>query len=91
MQQSLYDQALAFQKTHTHHFTNLNEFKDFFADENPGGFALVYSSDDDSIEPLLKEYKISARCIPLDTFDEQGTCLFTGKPGAKKIIYAKAY
>lgn len=91
MQQSLYDQALAFQKTHTHHFTNLNEFKDFFAGENPGGFALVYSSDDDSIEPLLKEYKISARCIPLSSFEEQGVCLFTGKPGAKKIIYAKSY
>ena len=91
MQQSLYDQALAFQKNHSHHFTSLNEFKDFFANDNPGGFAYVYSSDDESIEPLLKEYKISARCIPLHTIEEHGACLFTGKPGAKKIIYAKAY
>ena len=68
MQQNLYDQALAFQKTHTRYFDYLNEFKDFFAGENPGGFAVVFSSDDESIEPLLKEYKISARCIPLDTF-----------------------
>lgn len=91
MQQALYDQALAFQKNHSHHFTNLNEFKDFFAGENLGGFAYVYSSDDESIDQLLKEYKISARCIPLSTIEERGTCIFTGKPNAKKTIYAKAY
>lgn len=91
IQQALYDKALAFQKTHTHFFDDLDKFKEFFAGENPGGFAVVYSSADASIEPLLKEYKISARCIPLDTFKEHGTCLFTGQPGAKKIIYAKAY
>lgn len=91
MQDSLYQNALEFQKTHSHHFTNLNEFKNFFGGDNPGGFAYVFSSDDESIETLLKEYKISARCIPLDTFAEHGACLFTQKPGAKKIIYAKAY
>ncbi len=91
MQQNLFDKALAFQKTHTRYFDNLNEFKDFFAGDNPGGFAIVFSSDDESIDSLLKEYKISARCIPLSTMQESGTCLFTGKTGAKKIIYAKAY
>jgi prolyl-tRNA synthetase len=69
----------------------LTDFKNFFAGESARGFAIVYSSDDESIEPLLKEYKISARCIPLSTLDERGTCIFTGKPNAKKTIYAKAY
>jgi prolyl-tRNA synthetase len=91
MQKSLYDQALAFQKTHSHFFDDLNQFKDFFAGDNPGGFATVYSSDDESIDSLLKEYKISARCIPLATIEDKGICLFTGKPNAKKTIYAKAY
>lgn len=91
MQQGLYGRALTFQKAYSHTFTNLNEFKDFFANDNSGGFATVYSSDDDSIESLLKEYKISARCIPLNTITERGVCLFTGKPNAQKIIYAKAY
>ncbi len=91
MQQQLFDQAVAFQKNHSRHFDSLNHFKDFFSNDNPGGFAYVYSSDDESIEPLLREYKISARCIPLSSFEETGKCLFTGKPGAKKIIYAKSY
>jgi prolyl-tRNA synthetase len=91
MQQSLYDHALNYQKMHSHEFTNLNEFKDFFAGDNPGGFAYVFSSEDESIEPVLKEYKISARCIPLATMEERGVCIFTGNPGAQKIIYAKAY
>ena len=91
MQQSLFDRAFSYQQAHTHFFDNLSEFKEFFAGENPGGFAYVFSSEEESIEPILKEYKISARCIPLKTFNEQGTCIFTGKPNCKKIIYAKAY
>jgi prolyl-tRNA synthetase len=91
MQQSLYDRALTFQKNHSHHFTNLHEFQDFFGQDNPGGFAYVYSSDDESIDNLLKEHKISARCIPLSVSEERGVCLFTGKSNAKQIIYARAY
>jgi len=91
IQSGLYERALNYQKVHSHHFTNLNEFKDFFANDQANGFAYVYSSDDESIEHLLKEYKISARCIPLATSQETGSCIFTGKQNAKKIIYAKAY
>ncbi|MBS0351879.1 MAG: proline--tRNA ligase, partial [Proteobacteria bacterium] len=91
MQQKLYQKALKFQQDHTHFFDQLADFKNFFADESANGFAVVYSSDDPSIEPLLKEYKISARCIPLSTIEERGTCIFTGKANAKKTIYAKAY
>ena len=91
MQDTLYQNALNFQKTHSHEFTDLNAFKDFFSDDNPGGFAYVFSSDDGSIDALLKEYKISARCIPLNTFEERGKCIFTQKANAKKTIYAKAY
>lgn len=91
MQSKLYQQALQFQKDHTQFFTDLEQFKAYFADENNSGFAIVFSSDDASIEPILNELKISARCIPLETFHESGTCIFTGKPAAKKTIYARAY
>ena len=84
MQQSIYERALPFQKANSYHLTTSEKFKDFFAGENLGGFAYVYSSDDESIEPLLKEYKISARCIPLTIRKNKAICIFTGKPGAKK-------
>lgn len=91
MQELMYERALALQKSRSTPFDDLEKFKEFFAEETSGGFAYVYSCDDDSLEPLLKDLKISARCIPLNTIEEQGTCLFTGKKAAKKIIYAKAY
>ncbi len=91
MQNKLYQHALQFQKDHTQFFNDLNQFKAYFADENNSGFAVVFSSDDANIEPLLNELKISARCIPLETFHESGPCIFTGKPAAKKTIYARAY
>ena len=40
---------------------------------------------------MCKKLKVTARCIPLDAQDEPGTCLFTGKPAERKVIFAKSY
>ena len=40
---------------------------------------------------LLKELKVTIRCVPLDAPEEPGKCIFTGKPSTKRAIFAKAY
>jgi prolyl-tRNA synthetase len=40
---------------------------------------------------LLKELKVTIRCIPLEGAGEPGTCIFTGKPSTKRVVFAKAY
>ena len=42
-------------------------------------------------EEILKELKVTIRCIPLDGDGETGTCLFTGKPSSGRALFAKAY
>jgi prolyl-tRNA synthetase len=95
MQQSLFDRALQLRHDHTVSLNSEAEFRDFFTapDENQihGGFAHCHFSDEDAIEPLLKELKVTVRCIPRENNEEAGTCFFTGKPSAKKAIFAKAY
>ncbi len=39
---------------------------------------------------IKEEIGATARCMPIDSAEE-GTCFFTGKPGARKVIFAKAY
>ena len=56
-----------------------------------GGFAISYALDTPEIENYLKPLKITARCIPESSVHDTGICLFTGKPNAKKMIFAKAY
>jgi prolyl-tRNA synthetase len=34
---------------------------------------------------------VTARCMPLSNNDVAGTCIFTGKPASRKMVFAKAY
>ena len=31
------------------------------------------------------------RCIPFDSVDEEGTCVFSGKPSKFRVLFAKSY
>lgn len=99
MQQALYDRALSFRDEHTVKIDSLEALKAYFTPQSKdesrqeahGGFALVHWVEDAETEKLLKELKITHRCIPLDGPAEEGTCIFTGKPSKKRSILAKAY
>ncbi|RZA25095.1 MAG: proline--tRNA ligase [Proteobacteria bacterium] len=99
MQQTLYDRALKHREENTVKIDSLDELKKFFtaktSDEEKaeahGGFALVHWVEDENTQKLLKEMKISHRCIPLDGPNEEGKCIFTGKPSKKRSILAKSY
>jgi prolyl-tRNA synthetase len=91
IQDGLYARALAYRDAATVELSSQAEFEAFFADGEPGGFAWCFAADVPDYEPLLKSLKVTARNIPLDGNDVAGTCIFTGAPGQKKIIFAKAY
>ena len=97
MQQGLFDRALQLRKDNTVDIDNEADFRAFFTPKNAdtpeihGGFANCYFADEESIDALLKELKVTIRCIPRDNNDTPGTCFATGKPAEKKAIFAKAY
>jgi prolyl-tRNA synthetase len=97
IQQNLFDRALKMREENTRVITNEADFRDFFAPKNAeepeihGGFAICHFADEPSIEPLLKELKVTPRCIPLENNDTPGTCFVTGKPAEKVAVFAKAY
>ena len=39
----------------------------------------------------LKALKVTVRCVPLDGEDEEGRCIFTGRPSKRRGLFAKAY
>ena len=56
-----------------------------------GGFAMTHFDGDPALEAKIKdELGVTVRCIPLAP-GEPGTCPFTGKPSAKRVVWAKAY
>ncbi|MGA2052808.1 MAG: proline--tRNA ligase [Opitutales bacterium] len=94
--------ARAFRKEHTRPLDTKEEIYAYFTPKNPekpeihGGFALAHWSGDAAIEDqLAKDLKVTIRCVPLDTegelAPEPGTCPFTGKPSARRVVLGKAY
>jgi prolyl-tRNA synthetase len=96
IQQNLLAKATDFREQHTRKIDKKSDFYDFFTskkeEEIHGGFALCHWNGDAAVEKKVKEdLNVTIRCIPLDGVEEQGTCIFTGEPSSKRVIFAKAY
>jgi prolyl-tRNA synthetase len=82
---------------HTRDIDSLDEFRAFFTPENEekpeihGGFARCHWHQSETLDEILKDLKVTIRCVPLESPDEPGTCIFTGKPSRRRAIFAKAY
>ncbi|MFR9658778.1 MAG: hypothetical protein SNG04_00005, partial [Rikenellaceae bacterium] len=35
--------------------------------------------------------KATIRCIPVDAVEEDGECIFTGKPSKMRVLFARSY
>jgi prolyl-tRNA synthetase len=100
IQDTLLERAQAHRAEHSRPIDGKDEFYAYFtsprvADNAPtpihGGFALTHFSGDVEVEQKIKdELGVTVRCIPLDK-SEPGTCPFTGKPSAQRVVWAKAY
>ena len=70
--------------------TDILETKDIIA--NKGGFVLAHWDGTTETEEKIKtETKATIRCIPVDAVEEEGKCIFSGKPSNKRVLFAKAY
>ena len=79
----------------------LDEFKALFPvrkneeEELPvDALRFVYAHWDGTRETedrVQKEFKATIRVLPFDGPKEPGTCIFTGKPSARRVVFARAY
>ena len=72
------------------YFENSNQW---IEDGKQGKVAFVRGKwcGDPETESILKEMKITIRCIPFDQSGSEGICLLTGKPATMDVIYARSY
>ena len=104
IQNGLFERALAFQKENTRIVNAKDKFIKFFTPKTKpgaptpihGGFAVAhFCGDPDLEEQIKKEHGVTIRCVPaagqLEGTDEEGKCIFTGKPSKQRVLFAKAY
>jgi prolyl-tRNA synthetase len=90
IQDNLLQKAIDFRAEHTTSVYNFEEFKTAIA--NKGGFVSAHWDGTEETEDKIKDLtKATIRCIPNDAKEEIGTCVFSGKPSSKRVLFAKAY
>src|SRR5690606_4335225 len=90
IQKSLFDKALKFRDSHITEVENFEEFKSVL--ESKGGFISAHWDGTNETEEKIKELtKATIRCIPLNNRQENGVCVYSGKPSKARVLFAKAY
>lgn len=89
IQQNIYNKALNHREELTYTVDTWDEFKEKIEE---GGFILAHWDGTTETELKIKEEtKATIRCIPLDGDKTPGKCIFTGKPSAQRVIFARNY
>jgi prolyl-tRNA synthetase len=97
IQKNLFDRAKKLREDNTQSIDSLADFRAYFTPQNEdqpeihGGFARCHFVDDPRTDEILKEMKVTIRCLPLSEPDEKGACLFTGRASTCRGVFAKAY
>jgi prolyl-tRNA synthetase len=96
MQTGLYAKALAFREANTRRVDTWEEFEAAFAGEGGAGFIVAHWDGSPETEEIItQKTKATIRCIPLEpliaTDAEPGSCVLTGKPSERRVVFAKAY
>ena len=81
---------MSFQQENTKKIVSLDEFIDYFKNNN-GGFAISPWCEAAIDNEVLKELKVTPRNIPFDEDTPNEKCIFTGKDASHYVIFAKAY
>ena len=99
IQSNLLAEATEFRDANMQKIDSMEDFIKFFTPSNTekpeihGGFALCHwAGSNEEEEKIAKDYKVTIRCIPHgDQFTEEGTCILTGKPSNRRVVFSKAY
>ncbi|SHM17299.1 proline--tRNA ligase [Flavobacterium saccharophilum] len=90
IQADLFNKALDYRNTHITEVNSFEEFKEVL--EGKAGFVSAHWDGTAATEEKIKDLtKATIRCIPLNSVEEVGTCVFTGNPSTKRVLFAKAY
>lgn len=90
IQKNVFNKALDYRKEHITPVDTYEEFKNVL--ETKGGFVSAHWDGTSETEDRIKdETKATIRCIPLEAIEESGTCILTGKPSLRRVLFAKAY
>ena len=89
IQEAIYQKALLFREQNTFNVDTWDEFK---VQIERGGFIMAHwDGTAETEEKIKEETKATIRCIPLNSVEQSGKCVYSGKESAKRVVFARAY
>lgn len=91
IQKNIYEKALGFRDRNIIKVDTWDDFKEKIED---GGFLLCHwDGTTETEEKIKEETKATIRCIPIDTAvcEEEGKCVYSGKPSHRRVLFARSY
>ncbi|EKD30840.1 MAG: hypothetical protein ACD_77C00472G0003 [uncultured bacterium] len=90
IQENIYNKAFEFRNKNTF---IVNDWETFKVKIEEGGFLMCHWDGTAETEEKIKnETKATIRCIPLeDAVEEEATCVYSGKPSSRRVIFARSY
>ena len=91
IQKNIYAKALKFRDEH---IIKVDTWDDFKEKIEQGGFLLCHwDGTTETEEKIKEETKATIRCIPIDTAvcEEEGRCVYSGRPSGRRVLFARSY
>lgn len=89
IQNNIFEKARKFREENIREVNSYEEFKE---EIEKGGFIYAHWDGTAETEELIKEEtKATIRCIPEDMDATPGVCMVTGKPSARRVLFARSY
>jgi prolyl-tRNA synthetase len=90
IQTQLFSKALKFREERITEVNDFDAFQSVLLDK--GGFISAHwDGTPETEETIKKQTKATIRCIPLIESPQEGKCVYSGKPSAQRVLFAKAY
>ena len=90
IQANIYKKAFDFRTVNTMKVDTYDEFKEVL--KTKGGFVMAHWDGTSETEEMIKaETKATIRCLPMEFQEEEGVCIYSGKPSKRRVLFALAY
>ena len=89
IQDNLFKKAYDYRAAKTR---KVDTWEDFKVEIEKNGFLLCHWDGTTETEEAIKaETKATIRCIPYDAPEEEGKCIYSGRPSHRRVIFARSY
>ena len=90
IQNNMFRKASEFKKENTRYVDTWKDFVNVL--DNEGGFIMAHwDGNPETEEKIKEETKATIRCIPFDSPEEEGKCIYTGNPSKRRVLFARSY